>query len=347
MSSSLAEYCADGPKLRRKAVALLSGGLDSTLAVKTVLEQGIDIMALNFFTPFCRCNRRSGCANEARRVANELKIPIKIMSLGEEYVEVVKNPKHGYGSNMNPCIDCRILMFRVAKRFMSDVGASFIVTGEVLGQRPMSQNLPAMKLVEYEAGLEGLVLRPLSAKLLSPTIPEKEGWISRERLYDVSGRSRKAQMSLADTLNMKDYPCPAGGCLLTDPQFAKRMRDLLEHTDPTINDIELLKVGRYFRLSPNCYAVVGRNERENQRLLQLARTHDLHFSVEEFMGPDMIVRGQSSDRIIELAAGIVARYSDAPKGSTVKVCYRSAQNPESRWIYAHPMTDEQLQPLRI
>jgi len=337
----------DLAKPGRKAVVLLSGGLDSTLAVKTILAQGIDVTALNFFTPFCRCNRRSGCGNEARRVATELGIPIKIISLGEEYLEIVKNPEFGRGSNMNPCIDCRILMLKAAKKIMSDIGASFIVTGEVLGQRPMSQNPRAIKLIEREAGLEGLVLRPLSAKLFPPTIPEKEGWIDRERLYRMSGRSRKAQMSLASTLNLRGYPCPAGGCLLTDPHFARRVRDLLEHTNPTLNDMELLKVGRYFRLSPSCVALVGRNERENQRLLHLARTGDLHLRVDGFMGPDMIVRGQQSNQTLELAAGIVARYSDAPKGPRIKVEFRTIPNPESRWIYTHPITDEQLRPLQI
>lgn len=175
-----------------KAVGLLSGGLDSTLTVKMMIEQGVEVHLLNFVTPFCTCTKK-GCRHEASRVAELFKVPVKIISVGKEYIEMIKNPKYGYGSNMNPCIDCRILMFRNAKKYMKDIGASFIFTGEVLGQRPMSQHKKAMKVIEQESGLNNVVLRPLSAKLLEPTIPEKKHWIDREKLLSIQECRRLPQ----------------------------------------------------------------------------------------------------------------------------------------------------------
>ncbi|MDP3804786.1 MAG: hypothetical protein Q8Q87_04470, partial [Candidatus Omnitrophota bacterium] len=226
----------------KKALALLSGGLDSILAAKLVLEQGIEVEAINFLTIFCTCTHK-GCQHAATQAAKTLNIPLKIFNITEEYLEVIKNPKHGYGSNMNPCIDCRIFIFKKAKDYMKEAGASFIVTGEVLGERPMSQRRDAILLIEKEAGLKGLILRPLSAKLFEPTIPEKEGIVDRAKLLDISGRSRKPQIVLAKKFAIFDYPCPAGGCLLTDPGFAKRMKDLLVHDALTLDNARLLKFG--------------------------------------------------------------------------------------------------------
>ncbi len=205
---------------RIKAVSLISGGLDSGLATRLMLELGVELVALNFRSPFCLCNKRGGCSFEAKNLSDRLGIGLKVVSVFDEFVEIVKNPPHGYGSNLNPCIDCRILMFKTAKKFMQEIGASFIVTGEVLGQRPMSQKSPTLRLIEKESGLEGLILRPLSAKLLPETIPEKNGWVNREKLLSISGRGRKEQISLVKEFEMGDYPCPSGGCLLTDPCFS-------------------------------------------------------------------------------------------------------------------------------
>ena len=193
----------------RKAIALLSGGLDSTLAVKLVLDQGIQVEALNYVTPFCQCNRKGRC--EAARVADEFGIPCKTIAVTDEFFELIRHPKHGYGSGMNPCLDCRILMFSRARQRMEETGADFVFTGEVLGERPMSQRRDAMRIIERESGLEGRLLRPLSAKLLPPTHPEQEGLVDREKLLSISGRSRKPQMALAKELGIYDYPCPAGG----------------------------------------------------------------------------------------------------------------------------------------
>ncbi|UCE96119.1 MAG: hypothetical protein JSV51_00455, partial [Candidatus Bathyarchaeota archaeon] len=200
-----------------KALALLSGGLDSTLAVKLIQQQGIDVAAINFTSPFCLCGK-GGCG--AAKVAEQLKIPLKTINVGNDYLKILRNPKHGYGKNMNPCIDCRIFMFKRAKEFAKEVGASFIITGEVLNERPMSQRRKALDLIEEEAGLKGQVLRPLSAKLLPATEGERKGWFDRRKLLDIRGRSRKRQIELANEFTLKDYPCPAGGCLLTYKEFA-------------------------------------------------------------------------------------------------------------------------------
>ena len=232
-----------------KAVALFSGGLDSTLAIKVIKEQGIDIVALNFMSPFCRCDRSSGCNSAILDMAQELEVECKRMFLGDEYLNIVKTYQSGYGKNMNPCIDCRILKFSLGKQFMQEINASFLISGEVLGQRPMSQHRQALSLIDKEAKIEGIILRPLSAKLFEPTIAETKGWVDRRKLLDISGRSRKPQMQLAEDFNISDYPCPAGGCLLTDPEFSKRIKDVLAHDDLSIKNIEIIKTGRFFRLS--------------------------------------------------------------------------------------------------
>ncbi|OHB94030.1 MAG: hypothetical protein A2Z58_02365, partial [Planctomycetes bacterium RIFCSPHIGHO2_12_42_15] len=231
-----------------KALALLSGGLDSTLAIRVIQQQGIEVIALNFVTVFCRCTSHGSCKLEAVKVSEKFGIPIKVINTTERFLELVKKPKFGYGKNMNPCIDCRINIFRIAGEYMREIGADFIITGEVLGQRPMSQRKEAMKIIDKEANLTGLVLRPLCAKHMEPTIPEKLGIVDREQLLQIRGRSRKNQIQLADVFQIKDYPCSAGGCLLTDPEFAHRMRDLVNTCDANVNDVNLLKVGRHFRL---------------------------------------------------------------------------------------------------
>ncbi|HYS44771.1 MAG TPA: hypothetical protein VEM32_12410, partial [Geobacteraceae bacterium] len=251
--------------MQRKALALLSGGLDSTLAVKVMLDQGIAVEALNFTSPFCTCtSKNAGCKSEAVRVAEEFGIPIKVMNKGIEYLEIVRRPRHGYGKGMNPCVDCRIFLLRKAKEYMAESGADFVITGEVLGQRPMSQRRDTLRVIERESGLEGLLLRPLSAKHFKPTIPEQEGWVDRGKLLAMEGRSRKAQMELAAELDVKNYPCPAGGCLLTELSFVSKIRDVFDHADElNLRDFRLLKLGRHFRIGPRTKVLIGRDEAEN------------------------------------------------------------------------------------
>jgi tRNA U34 2-thiouridine synthase MnmA/TrmU len=314
-----------------KAIALLSGGLDSTLAAKVVLDLGIELEALNFLTVFCTCTNRGETCLASQKAVSTLGIPLKVLNVSEEYLHVVKNPRHGYGSNMNPCIDCRIFMMKKAKAYMEEVGASFIVTGEVLGERPMSQRRDSMRLIEKEAGLDGLILRPLSAKLLPASIPEKEGWVDREKLLKIQGRSRKPQIQMADHFGIRDYPCPAGGCLLTDPGFARRIRDLIHHhSDFTLNDVHLLKVGRHFRLSPRLKLVVGRNEEENQKIQTFSGEKDVLLKLFRFPGPLSLLRGEAEEREIEQAAAITARYSKAKDLEKVEVICKKAKEDGDR-----------------
>ena len=331
-----------------KAIALLSGGLDSTLAAKIVMEQGIELEALNFLTVFCTCTNRGETCLASQKVVKTLGIPLKVFNVSDEYLNVVKDPKHGYGSNMNPCIDCRIFMLKKAKVYMEEAGASFIVTGEVLGQRPMSQRRDAMRLIEKEAGLEGYILRPLSAKFLPVTIPEKEGWINRETLPEFQGRSRKPQIKLADHYGIRDYPCPAGGCLLTDPQFAKRMKDLMGHKpDFSLNDVHLLKFGRHFRLSPHLKLVVGRNEEDNRKIQTFAQEEDILFKTLHHPGPLSLLRGEPNDIEIEKAASITVRYGKAKDLKSVEVLYKKVKEDSHRSISITSIPDEKIRDLMI
>lgn len=303
------------------AVALYSGGLDSTLAILAVLRQGIEVNAVTFLTHFgCDISDTSSCSKNPFSAAEKFGFKVKLCHLSDKFFSIVKNPKFGHGKNMNPCIDCRILMLKEAGEFMKMTGAEFIITGEVLGQRPMSQRKDALNIIDRDAGLRGYVLRPLSAKLLKPTIPEEQDIIKRELLFDFSGRSRKPQMALASEFGLTDYPAPAGGCLLTEPNYSYRLRELLEHeANPSIMDITFLRLGRHFRLSAECKIIIGRDKAENERLLELAGDKIIYLSVEDYAGPVTLITGNPNRDIIETAASLCARYSDAKKLSCVDV----------------------------
>lgn len=292
-----------------RAIALLSGGLDSTLAVKLMLEQKIDVIALNFVTPFCTCTK-SGCQNQAKKVAHKFGIDMHIVSLKEEYIDIIKNPKYGYGKNMNPCIDCRIFMFTKAREYMNEIGASFVFSGEVLRERPMSQRLEAMQVIEREAGLNRKLLRPLCAQFLEPTIPEIEGIVNRSQLLAIEGRSRRPQISLARERGIDDYPCPAGGCRLTDPNFAKRFKEALEHNEDSLDDITLLRYGRHFRLASGSKVIVGRDAIENNKLNALSKEDDIVLEVTCYPGPITLLRNSRVRKDIELAAALCVSFSD-------------------------------------
>ena len=327
---------------------MLSGGLDSTLAIRVILEQHIEVEALNFVSLFCTCTPKSSSCSASRSAVRQLGIDLKVVNTSEEFLAVVKNPKHGYGRNLNPCLDCRIMMFRRAREYMDEAGASFIVTGEVLGERPMSQRRMAMKLIEKEAGLEGLVVRPLSARLLAPSIPERKGWIDREKLLAIQGRSRKPQIELARSYGISDYPCPAGGCRLTDPSFAVLMRDLMIHVPAfSVNDANLLKAGRHFRLSPRTKAVVGRNEDDNRLLLTLSRAGDRLMEVAEVRGPLTLVRGTADVEELLMAGGITARYSKLRHSSHVRVVVSDKQERQKEEIDVIPAGEQVVERMRI
>jgi len=331
-----------------KALALLSGGLDSTLAIRVIQEQGIEVIALNFVTVFCRCTSHGSCKLEAVKVSEKFGIPIKVINTTERFLELVKKPKYGYGKNMNPCIDCRINIFRIAGEYMREIGADFIITGEVLGQRPMSQRKEAMRIIDREANLIGLVLRPLCAKHMEPTIPEKSGLVDREKLLNMRGRSRKDQIQLADVFQIKDYPCSAGGCLLTDPEFAHRMRDLINTCDANVNDVNLLKVGRHFRFDSETKVIVGRNEDDNAKIDTLSREGDVLLNLVDMPGPLTLMRGEITDEKIQTAARLTARYGKSNLLPVVKVSIREVEgNASSTIIEVVPMSQEEAERLLL
>ena len=304
-----------GEGKKKKVVALLSGGLDSQLAVKMMQKQGFEVSAVAIKTPFCDFDCGRGCGFEIRGRADDLGVDLKTVYLGEEYIRMLKGPKHGFGAGMNPCIDCRAMMFEAAKERMAEIGAEFVISGEVLGQRPMSQHGPALRTIERESGLEGKIVRPLSAALLPPTDPERDGLIRREDLGMIRGRRRKDQLGMAKEYGIEDPPNAGGGCLLTDPAFGRRAKDLFAHTpDPTVNDIDLLKVGRHFRLDASAKLVVGRDHGENQVIGALALPGDVLLEVRDHVGPTSLLRGPGAAAHEGTAAAVTVRYSDAPDG---------------------------------
>ncbi|MSN24346.1 MAG: hypothetical protein GJV46_00610 [Geobacter sp.] len=307
--------------MKRKAIALLSGGLDSTLAVKMMLDMDIDVEALNFTSPFCNCTgKNSGCKSEAVRVAQEFNIPIKVVHKGLDYLEIVRNPSHGYGKGVNPCVDCRIYLLRKAKEYMLETGADFIITGEVLGQRPMSQRRDTLRVIERESGLEGLLLRPLSAQHFEPTIPEREGWVDREKLMAIKGRSRKELFELADDLDVKNYPCPAGGCLLTELSFVPKIKDLFDHCEELdLRDFRLLKVGRHLRIGDQSKVIIGRNEADNNLLETSKLPTEAALTWLDGNTPVGVITGAQSDELNSLAAKILLRYTRAEANATCRM----------------------------
>ncbi|NAL77248.1 tRNA (5-methylaminomethyl-2-thiouridylate)-methyltransferase [Nitrososphaera sp. AFS] len=337
-------------RTKPKGVALLSGGLDSTLAVKMMLEQGVEIEAIAIKTPFCDFDCGKGCGHKVKEVATDLNIPLKTVYFGKEYLRMLKRPKFGFGSGMNPCIDCRSMMYRRAKEHMLRTGADFIITGEVLHQRPMSQTPRALKIIEEETHTKGLILRPLSGKSFPPTDVEINGGVNREELCNISGRSRKTQLSLAKKFGILDPPNAAGGCLLTDPQFSKRIRDLMQHLHadelPSDNDIELLKVGRHFRLSESTKLIIGRNELENFKLRSLTCGSDVLIEAKDFPGPIGILRTKHYEHSqVEKASQMVLRYSDCPRGLESEVI--TAQNGKTSNLFAVSMDTRDIEKLRI
>ena len=308
---------------KKKVVALLSGGLDSQLAIKMMQEQGFDVSAVAIKTPFCDFDCGRGCGFEIRERADDLDVNLKTVYLGDEYIEMLKHPKHGIGAGFNPCIDCRSMMFDAAKKHMEEIGAEFIISGEVLGQRPMSQHAPALRTIENESDLVGKIVRPLSAALLPETDPEKDGLIKRENLGMIRGRTRRGQLDMAKKYGIENPPNAGGGCLLTEPHFGIKAKDLFSHTEnPTINDIDLLKIGRHFRLDEETKFIVGRNKDENEMIKAIALPGDILLEAKDFVGPVSILRGSNAKQHLKFASSITLRYSDAPNNEQAIVSIR-------------------------
>ena len=368
--TSIAKRCkADGSPV--KAIGMISGGLDSTLAARLIRDQGIEVLGVNFSTGFCRSDHHRAMGafgadrdprrlrNEALRAGSDLAIPVRIVDISQNYLHVILHPAHGYGANMNPCVDCRAFMLRAARAIMDEEGADFVFTGEVLGQRPMSQHLRAMKVIEKESGLAGRLLRPLSARLLEPTEVERLGWVDREALLRIQGRTRREQMRLAHASRIDDFPDPAGGCcFLTDKIYASRFHDVVMHlppgTDPRPQDVLLLKVGRHFRLSPGLKLVVGRLEAENN-FLEHFFPEAPKLEARDLLGPLGIIyadggrpltREEIPTPLVLRMAAIVARYGKAREEASVAMTLRIRGEEETLTV-APLLDDDELLPYRI
>ncbi len=321
-----------------KAIALFSGGLDSILAAEVVRRLNIEVLCLTFETPFFN-------ADKAKAAVRQINLPLIVENFTADHLVMLKSPRYGYGKNMNPCIDCHTLMLKYAGRKMEETGADFIITGEVLGQRPMSQGKQSLFVVAKNSGYPDYILRPLSAQLLDPIKAEREGKIDRSRLLAFQGRGRKPQMQLAVDFGITNYAPPAGGCLLTDSIFTKRLRDLFSHEeDRHIRDIELLKYGRHFRVNDDSKIIVGRNRADNNALQTLVKEDDYVLFMADFPGPQVLVPYGGNEAILNIAASLCIRYSDAPdnqeamvicqKGTTsTKIIAKAATKEDcERWI---------------
>ncbi|MBF0330594.1 MAG: hypothetical protein HQL17_01550 [Candidatus Omnitrophica bacterium] len=314
-----------------KAVGLLSGGLDSAIAAKLILDQGIEVHAVNISMPW-------GCGRPSRvvRLAEKLGLCLKTIPLGDDYMPLLTAPKYGFGSAHNPCIDCHIYMVKKAAEYMREIGAAFVFTGEVLGQRPMSQHRKSLNCVEHDAGVTGRLVRPLSAKLMPVTIPEQEGVLDREKLLDLSGRSRSPQLKLAKEFGIEDFSTPGGGCLLTEKLFGERLKDVLKGGCPDIASTAILGVGRYFRLDDSSYVIVARNNSENEKLMKYAMPADIIVRPTTFPGPVALLRsGAVTEEKIAFTAGLAQFYSKSrAQGSMPLTCWMAGEPSKIRNVLA-------------
>jgi tRNA-uridine 2-sulfurtransferase len=322
------------------ALGLCSGGLDSILSALVLRNQGIAVAWVSFETPFFS-------ADKARAAAAAHDIPLYIRDITPVYLEMMKAPRAGFGKNMNPCMDCHSLMFRLAGEMMEELGYDFLFSGEVMGQRPMSQNRSALRYVEKHSRYDGRILRPLSAKCLPPTEMEQSGLVDRERLLDLSGRTRKPQMALAETYGVKDYPSPAGGCLLTDKGYSQRLRDLFDHQDSyDQRELHLLKYGRHLRLTPEVKIVVGRTQAENDALAELVNPRkDLVLKTQGAPGPTVVIPDGGDEAVVLLAASICAGYSKAANDTPAQVAVM--ENQKRRIVNILPLPPAKAKPYLI
>ncbi len=292
-----------------KAIALFSGGLDSVLAMKLIIDQGIDVIALNINTGFGSTQDRY---EHMQSMCEQIGATLKIVDIQNQFLqEVLFDPKHGYGKNFNPCIDCHANMFAVAKKIMEAEGASFLISGEVMGQRPMSQNKDALQTVLNDSNCDGILLRPLSAKRLAPTIPEQKGWVDREKLEGIMGRSRERQLQMAKEIGLQNFESPGGGCLLTDENFAKKMFDFIQYDKFEVKDIPVVKYGRHFRLPDGAKLVIGRNKEENQHLQDIQNDKYYHIRTVGIPGPHALLSKNATNADRELSAKGILSYTKA------------------------------------
>jgi len=330
---------------KSKCILLYSGGLDSLIAAKLLMEQGIEVTGLHCILPFYPADMNPE-ELETSAIAREIGLKLVFYRCGKEYIDMVKNPAHGYGKNINPCIDCKLFFMKKAADLMTEMNADFVATGEVVGQRPMSQLKHMLKHLEKISGIRGRLLRPLSAKILEPTIPELEGKVDRSRLLDISGRGRKRQMELAERYGIKNYSHPAGGCLFTDKYFSSRVIDLFKYCkDCNSNDFCLLKIGRHFRVNENLKIIVSRNESETVELEKLSGEADCFFRP-EFKGPSVFAKGPVTEKEIVLINSIISRYGKVTENQN-RIIIRFKNGDSGEFTAPEPAEDSILEAMRI
>ena len=324
-----------------KALALVSGGLDSILAAKLIQMQGIEVIGICFASAFF------GSKNAEKKAA-QIEMPLIVVDFTEDHLEMTKKPKHGYGKNMNPCIDCHAMMLKYAGNMLEELEGDFLITGEVLDQRPMSQNKKSLGIVQKESGFEEKILRPLCALNLAPTQMEVDGLVDRTKLRGFSGKTRKPQMELAEQLGIKEYPSPAGGCMLTEPQFARRLRDLYNHGKVSVKpiDVELLKLGRHMRVSPSAKVVCTRNENEYSLLIELLKDNYIVFDTADCTGSTVVLASSPGESISQedmaFAGSVAARYSKDREKDSVRIKFKKNSDTEYEYVYVKPISDEEI-----
>jgi tRNA-specific 2-thiouridylase len=337
-----------------KALSLFSGGLDSILATRLVLSQGIDVLAIQFVTPFFNYHILDDIDGYREQVLIKYGVNVKVIDISIDYLELLRNPVYGFGKNFNPCIDCKIYMLSRAKEMMAEFGAQFLITGEVLGQRPMSQRRDTLNVIERDSGSRSILLRPLSAKLMVETEAEREGWVKRDQLLDFSGRGRSNQIALAKKYGITDFPAPAGGCILADPILSRRVSQLysensiLRPAEITTADVRLLLIGRQFIFPGGGWLILGRDERDNNRLEALAEADDAILWMEERPGPAALLRragkwytdAAEMERDVQLAASLVVRYGKKIDGIRPPGAVTCTFANNSRIIIADPLQDD-------
>lgn len=329
------------------ALALFSGGLDSILACRVVMAQGIQVKAIKFVAPFFGYELLAREDDYVREVADKYGIDVSLVDISDKYLKMLRSPVHGYGKHFNPCVDCKILLLAEAREMMKTYGASFLITGEVLGQRPMSQRRDTLRVIERDSVCEGILVRPLCAKNLSPTKPELEGLIDRQRLLGFKGRSRTAQMELAKEMGITDYPSPAGGCTLTDPVLGDRIERFYQaHDAVAVADMQLMMVGRHFELPQGGWLVVGRNKNENERVESLQLEGDWLLAPDDRPGPTALLRFSVDPQELQKAAMVVARYGKKGENFPEKTVVKAVKGEEERVSEVSPAADQTLRQWR-